>query len=141
MESLENLVTLEIVTAVGHIRAATEDKAADTEQSFPDIDYNKNPKMILTKINLLQGDIKTVYHEEIDLKVATLNLQKKKQKFYVGKFPTKSKKYYSLVIREDRVPRVDPDSLELIEMTSRKYYEVCTNAKLCEYVKKLKIED
>lgn len=72
MESLENLVTLEIVTAVGHIQAGVPSKAAaseegkpsQTDRSFPDIDYDKNPKIILTKLNLLQGDIKTVYHED-----------------------------------------------------------------------------
>lgn len=75
--------------------------------------------------------------EEIDLKVITVNIQKKKQKFYTGKFPTKNNKYQSIVIREARVSRVNPDNLAVIELTSRKYYEVCTNAKLCEYVKKI----
>ncbi|MDM8552209.1 hypothetical protein QUF72_19140 [Desulfobacterales bacterium HSG2] len=78
MESLENLVTLEIMTAVGYIQAGPakapaskngkaahrDGRAAYRERSFPDIDYGKDPKMILTKINLLQGDIKTVYNEE-----------------------------------------------------------------------------
>jgi hypothetical protein len=54
--SLEHLVTLEIITAVGAIKV-NDDKG-------PDLDYDKAPKMILTKINLLQGDIKTVFDEE-----------------------------------------------------------------------------
>lgn len=54
-QSLEHLVTLEIVTAVGAIKC-------DDDHDL-DIDYDKDPKMILTKIDLLQGDIKTVYDE------------------------------------------------------------------------------
>lgn len=56
-DALNNLVTLEITTAVGDV-ALTEGKKA------PSIDYSKNPKVIMTKINLLQGDITTVFHEE-----------------------------------------------------------------------------
>ena len=61
MESIENLVTLEIMTAVGHV--ASPAGGSEEGRSLPDLDYDRNPKMILTKINLLQGDIKTVYHE------------------------------------------------------------------------------
>ncbi len=63
--SLNNLVTLEIITAVGQvIFKPQKDQAQGSEISYPDIDYNKNPKVILTKIDLLQGDIKTIYDEE-----------------------------------------------------------------------------
>lgn len=64
-DSLNNLVTLEIITAVGQVRFRPKaGSSQDTESGFPDLDYEKNPKVILTKINLLQGDIKTVFHEE-----------------------------------------------------------------------------
>ena len=63
--SLNNLVTLEIITAVGQvIFKPQKDQAQGSGISYPDIDYNKKPKVILTKINLLQGDIKTIYDEE-----------------------------------------------------------------------------
>lgn len=52
-----NLVTLEIITVVG-------DMVLKEGKTSPGIDYAKNPKIILTQINLLQGDITTVYHEE-----------------------------------------------------------------------------
>ncbi len=55
-KALDNLVTLEIITAVGQVKLG--DKVS------PEIDYSKNPKVILTKINLIQGDIKTVYDPE-----------------------------------------------------------------------------
>ncbi len=64
-DSLNNLVTLEIITAVGQVRLKPKSGSSqDPERSFPDLDYDKNPKVILTKIDLLQGDIKTVFHEE-----------------------------------------------------------------------------
>ena len=54
-EALKNLVTLEIITAVGPVKI---------EEGFADIDPEGDPKVILSKIDLLQGDIKTVYDEE-----------------------------------------------------------------------------
>ena len=59
-ESIQNLVTLEIVTAVGHVAFKTDDAGGRR----PDLDYERDPKVILTQIDLLQGDIKTVYNEE-----------------------------------------------------------------------------
>ena len=53
--SLNNLVTLEIVTAVGGIKK-------EGEKVAPNLDY-QNAQMILTKIDLLQGDITTVVNE------------------------------------------------------------------------------
>ncbi len=65
VDSIQNLVTLEIVTAVGQIQLeAKENRPEDAERSFPDLDYEKDPKVMLTKIDLLQGDITTVYDEE-----------------------------------------------------------------------------
>ena len=54
--ALENLITLEIITAVGQVDFNAE--------NGPDLDFGKDPKVILSKINLLQGDIKTVYDPE-----------------------------------------------------------------------------
>lgn len=64
-DSLNNLVTLEIITAVGHVRLKPDaESTGENDRDYPDIDYERDPKMILTKIDLLQGDIKTVYNEE-----------------------------------------------------------------------------
>ena len=52
-DALEKAVTLEIITAVGQIKGGPEKEA--------EIDWGQNPKVILTKINLLQGDIETVF--------------------------------------------------------------------------------
>ena len=64
-DSLSKLITLEIITAVGHVSLRPKGGSVEGgEKNLPDLDYDKNPKVILTKINLLQGDIKTVFHEE-----------------------------------------------------------------------------
>lgn len=55
-KALENLTTLEIVTAVGQVDFALESDA--------DLDQTKDAKVILSKINLIQGDIKTIYDPE-----------------------------------------------------------------------------
>ncbi len=60
-KSIENLVTLEIVTAVGQVQF--DGKEGCEKTNLPDLDYSKDYKVILTKIDLLQGDIKTVYDE------------------------------------------------------------------------------
>lgn len=55
-DALNNLVTLEIITAVGAVKS--------DENGRPVLDYSQNPKVILTKIDLLQGDTTTVFNEE-----------------------------------------------------------------------------
>lgn len=62
-DALKNLVTMEIITAVGGVKFKSSSNKG-TEENLPDIDPNSNPKVILTKIDLLQGDIKTVFNEE-----------------------------------------------------------------------------
>ena len=51
--AINNAVTLEIVTAVGFVKPDPLD-----------IDWAREPVVALSKINLLLGDIKTVYPEE-----------------------------------------------------------------------------
>lgn len=66
-EALENLVTLEIITAVGKVKFPppnTGNQPHDDHTILPDIDYEQPSKTILSKINLLQGDIKTVFDSE-----------------------------------------------------------------------------
>lgn len=78
--------------------------------------------------------------EEIKLRViegVIPNLQEEKVKLYTGKFPTVTRKYQRLVIREAQIPEVVPDELSIIRMTPRKYYEVCSNPKVYEYVRQM----
>ncbi|GBC59764.1 hypothetical protein DENIS_0705 [Desulfonema ishimotonii] len=58
-------------------------------------------------------------------------------KLYTGKYPLITGEYQRLVIREGRIPRVNADTLEISELTDRKYYEVCTDPKICQQIRKV----
>jgi hypothetical protein len=78
--------------------------------------------------------------KEIDLKVVECmirDLQEEKIKVYTGTFPTVTGKYKRLVIREGQIKEVLPGDLSVIRLTPRKYYEVCTNPRVYEYVRKM----
>jgi len=78
--------------------------------------------------------------KEINLKsieCSIPDLQKEKIKIHTGKFPTVTGEYQSLVIREARIPEIDPDELRVIRLTDQKYYEVSTHPMLYQYVKNL----
>jgi hypothetical protein len=53
---------------------------------------------------------------------------------YTGKVPTLSGKYQRLVIRETAILEVQPESMAVIGPTSRKYYEVCTQPAIYEFI-------
>lgn len=75
--------------------------------------------------------------EEINLRALECDvpeLQKKPFTVYTGKFPTTTGRYKRLIIREAHVPRINPETFVVIELTSRKYYEVCTHPKVYQYV-------
>lgn len=57
-----------------------------------------------------------------------------KTALYTGKVPTLSGKVQSLVIREASILEVKPDTLDVVGPTSRKYYEVCTQQAIYEFV-------
>ena len=61
-------------------------------------------------------------------------LQKEHFTVYTGKFPTTTGRYKRLIIREAHVPKVNPETMEVRELTSQKYYEVCTHPKVYQYV-------
>ena len=77
--------------------------------------------------------------QEINLKKMSCRipeLQSEAFTVYTGTFPTMAGKYQRLVIREAPIPVVSPDSLKPLRLTKHKYYEVCTNRRLYEFVKK-----
>jgi hypothetical protein len=53
---------------------------------------------------------------------------------YTGKVPTINGTFQLLAIRESLVYEVDPETLGITRATSRKYYEVCTNQIIHDYV-------
>ena len=77
--------------------------------------------------------------QEIDLrvlKVALPDLNNKRVKLHTGIFPTKSGKYQRLIIRESRVPEINPRTFRVKRLTSEAYYEVCTHPVLYDRVRK-----
>ncbi len=75
---------------------------------------------------------KEIELELIECKIP--ELQKDKIKIYTGKFPMVSGRFQRIVIREEYIPEVNPSDMSIIRMTSRKYYEVCNNEKINEYL-------
>lgn len=57
--------------------------------------------------------------------------------FYTGKFPTTAGNFQRLIIRETPIPEVSLKDLSVIGQTANNYYEVCTNQKVYEHIKKL----
>jgi hypothetical protein len=53
---------------------------------------------------------------------------------YTGKVPTLSGNYQRLVIREAAILEVKPETMAVIGPTSRKYYEVCTQPAIYEFI-------
>ncbi len=77
---------------------------------------------------------------EIDLKVLKNDFSDplgQKFNLYTGKFPTHSGRYQRLIIREAQIPVVNPDNLKTIQITPRKYYEVCTHPKLYSWARQI----
>ncbi len=56
--------------------------------------------------------------------------------FYTGKFPTAAGNFQRLIIREANIPEMSIKDLGIIGQTENKYYEVCTNQKVYEHIKK-----
>ncbi|MBI5895385.1 MAG: hypothetical protein HZB24_05035, partial [Desulfobacterales bacterium] len=80
--------------------------------------------------------------KEIDLKVLPAeirDLHGNKVTLYVGKFPTKSNRYQRLIVRESQIPVVDPQTLKMLRISSRKYYEVCTHPKLFQLARETQV--
>lgn len=73
---------------------------------------------------------------EINLKSIAYKLNNNENvTLFTGKVPTLTGKYQRLVIREADVLKVNPQTMEVIGKTSSKYYEVCTNPEIYEFVK------
>jgi hypothetical protein len=75
---------------------------------------------------------------EIDLKLIPLELPESKNLktyLYTGKFPTKGGNYRRIIIRESQIPIVDPATMKVLRVSSRKYYEVCSHPKLYRWIR------
>ncbi len=65
---------------------------------------------------------------EIDKEALTL---------YTGTFPTLDGNFQRLIIREANIPQVSLSDLIAVARTDQKYYEVCTNPRVYEQVKRM----
>lgn len=112
-------------------------------QTLSDADMAGTADDLYTRYNVNGIELNAVGFEklsnEIDLKVLPAGLvrgQDQKSILYLGKFPTKSGRYQQIIIREAQVPVVDPTTLKIDRITSRKYYEICTYPKLYTWARK-----
>ncbi|NNG00338.1 MAG: hypothetical protein HKM93_13210 [Desulfobacteraceae bacterium] len=64
------------------------------------------------------------------MKLTTVGSQHKNNKFFTGKFPTKSGRYQRLILRESPIQIIQPEDFKISGVSARKYYEVCTNEKI-----------
>jgi hypothetical protein len=54
---------------------------------------------------------------------------------YTGTVPKLTREYQRLVIRESNILRVRTETMDVVGETSIKYYEVCTNLEIFEFIK------
>ena len=77
---------------------------------------------------------KEIYLKQIECQIP--EIENETLTFYTGKFPTVAGNFQRLIIREANIPVISLKNLGVIGQTDNKYYEVCTNQKIYEYVKK-----
>lgn len=113
-------------------------------QGVPDKEMEKTADDLLLRYNVNGIELNEAgfrkLAQEIDLKPFygdIPDLQLKNVRLFTGKFPTKSGRYQRLVLREADVPAVDPKTLRQVQVTHRKYYEVCTSPTIYKVTKHL----
>ena len=106
-----------------------------TFQTVADDDTGGNPDEFLVRYNIggvhiteqafckLQQEISLQTH---DPELSTI-WDREPVRLYSGVVPVASGGFHKLVVREGRVPHVDPRGFSLKRWTDRRYYEVCTN--------------
>jgi hypothetical protein len=76
---------------------------------------------------------------EIDLKQMVLSIpevSKSKINVYTGIYPTHSRQYERIIIREATIPIIHPETFRLEGMSLERYYEVCTSPLIYDHVNK-----
>ncbi len=66
-------------------------------------------------------------------------IQSEKIRFFTGTFPTVTGQSQRIIVRQGTIPHVRKSDLDLITMTDKKYYEVCTNPRVYGHLKKHEI--
>lgn len=76
-----------------------------------------------------------IHFTKVECKIP--DVQEEPLTFYSGTYPTIAGNYQRLVIRESTVPEISPKDLSIVGLTEKKYYEVVTNQKIFDHVKKI----
>jgi len=72
---------------------------------------------------------------KVELKLPLFG-EPEKVEFYCGSLPLGAAGFQKIVVRQGRVPQLDPKTLRIVEHTERYYYEVCTAKPVYDYVSK-----
>ncbi len=76
--------------------------------------------------------------QEISLQSLVLDLpplwEGEEFRLYSGLVPVGAGSFHRIVIREGRVPHIDPRDFSLTRWTDKRYYEVCTTAAIYEFI-------
>ena len=123
---------------------------ADAESMFnvfsfktvEDEDTGGNPDEFLMRfnvggVNLSESGFRALQHE-ISLQTHQVELptlwQKEIVRLYSGLVPLGGGMFHRIVVREARIPHIDASDFSFKSWTGHKYYEVCTNEAIYEYV-------
>lgn len=111
-------------------------------QTVEDDDTGGQPDEFLMRYNVgginLSEPAFTKVQQEISLELHEVRLptlwDDGAVRLYSGVVPLGGSIFHSLVLREARIPRVEPRNLRLKEWTDRRYYEICTDEEVRAYV-------
>jgi len=79
--------------------------------------------------------LKEIHMSQVECEIPEID--SKPMIFYTGKFPTTAGNFQRLIIRETFIPEVSLKDFSVLGQTENKYYEVCTNQKVYERIKRM----
>jgi len=111
-------------------------------QTVGDEDTGGTPEEFLMRYNIggihMNDAAFAKLESEISLKQHELQLpmlwDKEVVRLYSGVVPVGQDVFHKIVVREGRIARIDARDFSLKQWTDRRYYEVCTNESIYEYV-------
>ena len=111
-------------------------------KTVEDEDTGGNPDEFLMRYNVggvhINEDAFSALRQEISLDLCEVELptlwQKETVRLFCGLVPVAGGVFHRLVVREGRIPQIDASSFSFESWTERRYYEVCTNDPIYEYV-------
>jgi hypothetical protein len=126
-----------------HVLAGTESLFnVYSFKTVEDEDTGGNPDEFLMRFNVGGVNLSEAgFHalqQEISLQTHEVELptlwEKEVVHLYSGLVPLGGGMFHRIVVREARIPRIDASNFSFKSWTDRKYYEVCTNEAIYEYL-------